>query len=82
MLINESLANLLVATEFGSITFDAEGKNNELKPEEQQKLGALRGFRYEEDQKPAPKAKEEPKGEFKIEEKKPAGKNKAKADKE
>jgi hypothetical protein len=77
MLINENLANLLVATEFGHITFNDKGENNELKPEEQKKLGALPGFKYAEEKK-----KPEPKVEVKEEAKKPIAKAKAPAKKE
>lgn len=56
MLINPKLANLKVATQFGTITFNEKGENNDLKPEEQAFLGKLPGFEYKEDKKAAPKA--------------------------
>lgn len=65
MLINPKLANLKVATQFGTVTFNEKGENNDLKPEEQAFLGKLPGFEYKEDKKAAPKApaKEEAKSE-------------------
>lgn len=65
MLINPKLANLKVATQFGTVTFNEKGENNDLKPEEQAFLGKLPGFEYKEDKKAAPKApaKEEDKPE-------------------
>jgi len=69
MLINPKLANLKVATQFGTVTFNEKGENNDLKPEEQAFLGKLPGFEYKEDKKAAPKApaKEEDKsGEVKA----------------
>ena len=80
MLINLNLANKHVATEFGHITFNEMGENNELTVEQQQKLGALPGFTYLEDKK-EPK-KEEPKKEEKKDEKKAPAKSKAAAKKE
>lgn len=56
MLINPKLANLKVATQFGTVTFNEKGENNDLKPEEQAFLGKLPGFEYKEDKKAAPKA--------------------------
>jgi hypothetical protein len=55
MLINLKLANQENATPFGNIKFNEKGENNDLKPEEQKILGALPGFEYKEDKKPAAK---------------------------
>lgn len=65
MLINPKLANLKVATQFGTVTFNEKGENNDLKPEEQAFLGKLPGFEYREDKKATSKAaaKEEAKSE-------------------
>lgn len=62
MLINEQLAGLKVATEFGTIQFNEKGENNDLKPEEQKELTKAKGFEYVEDKpKAEPKPKTEPK---------------------
>lgn len=62
MLINEQLAGLTVATEFGTIVFNEKGENNDLKPEEQKELTKAKGFIYVEDKpKVEPKPKAEPK---------------------
>ncbi|AIW03455.1 hypothetical protein CPT_Moonbeam57 [Bacillus phage Moonbeam] len=57
MLVNQALANKLVATEFGDINFNEHGESKDLKPEQEKKLGELPGFEYHEE-KAAPKAKE------------------------
>lgn len=80
MLINDKLANLTVATEFGTIVFNEKGENNDLKPEEQKKLGSLPGFTYVEDKKAEPKKEEkveEPKKEEKVAEPKKTSTKKA-----
>jgi hypothetical protein len=69
MLINEKLANLEVATQFGVAKFNEKGETNDLTPEQQAALGKVNGFKYKEDKKPAP-AKAE------VEPKKPAAKTK------
>lgn len=80
MLINKDLANKKVATQFGYIQFNEKGESNDLKPEEQKILGALRGFEYKEDKKKAePKEDkvDDSKGEVKATRKKSTGKKKA-----
>lgn len=71
MLVNERLANKLVATVYGDITFDEKGQTGELTVEQQKVLGALPGFKYV-----------EPKSEPKKEVKKAPAKAKATAKKE
>jgi hypothetical protein len=74
MLINEQLANRNVATAYGDISFDQEGKCNDLTQEQQAELGKLTGFDYKADKAPDT----ETKGEEKITETEPAPKAKAK----
>ncbi len=71
MLVNERLANKLVATVYGDITFDEKGQTDELTVEQQKEIGALPGFNYV-----------EPKAEPKKEVKKAPAKAKATAKKE
>lgn len=61
MLINQKLANLEVATQFGKAKFNEKGETNDLTPEQQAALGKVKGFDYKEDKKPAPKQVEVPK---------------------
>jgi len=56
MLVNKALAGKLVATEFGDIRFDEEGKCKDLKADQEKKLGALPGFELVEEKKAEPKA--------------------------
>jgi hypothetical protein len=54
MLVNEQLANRKVSTVYGEISFDDQGKCNDLTADQQAELGKLRGFNFQEDKDKAP----------------------------
>jgi len=61
MLVNKNFAGKELATEFGLIKFDEEGKCKDLKADQEKKLADLPGFKVEEEPKAVEKevAKEE-----------------------
>ncbi len=57
MLVNERLANKVVATVYGDIKFNDKGETKDLTVEQRKELGKLPGFKYVEEKKaPAKKA--------------------------
>lgn len=73
MLINKSLANKEVATEFGVIQFNDKGESKDLKADQEKKLAELPGFELKSAAaKPAAKKEED------KEDEKPAAKKQAK----
>lgn len=58
MLKNTYFAGKELATQYGTIKFDAKGENDELKADEQKALAKLRGFEYIEPKKEAAATKE------------------------
>lgn len=73
MLINKSLANKEVATEFGVIQFNDKGESKDLKADQEKKLAELPGFELK-----SAATKPADKKEDKKEDEKPAAKKPAK----
>ncbi|AMO26025.1 hypothetical protein Blue_203 [Bacillus phage Deep Blue] len=68
MLVNESLANRLVATAYGDINFDEKGQTEDLTVEQQKELGSLPGFEFVEPKKEVKKSPAKAKATAKKEE--------------